>query len=94
MLAAYARQFGPAPPQVVFGYAAMSLMLDAIRRASDNGRKAVQRSKVVAALYARGSHQSVLGPYGIDGNGDTTIRSYGIYRVANGQLKFVRAATG
>jgi branched-chain amino acid transport system substrate-binding protein len=94
MLAAYARQFGPAPPQAVFGYTAMSLMLDAIRRATDNGRKAAQRSKVVAALFARGAHQSVLGPYGIDANGDTTLGSYGIYRVMNGRLVFLRAATG
>lgn len=94
MLAAYALKFGPAPPQAVFGYAAMALMLDAIRRATDNGRKPARRSKVVSELFARGTHQSILGPYGIDSNGDTTIRTYGIYRVVNGRLAFVASATG
>jgi branched-chain amino acid transport system substrate-binding protein len=94
ILAAGAKQFGSGPPEAVFGYAAMSLMLDAIRRATDNGRKSVQRSKVVSALFARGYHQSVLGPFGIESNGDTTIHSYGVYKVANGRMVFVRTATG
>jgi ABC-type branched-subunit amino acid transport system substrate-binding protein len=94
VLAAYTLRYGTAPPQAVFGYVAMNLMLDAIRKATDNGRKAAQRSKVVSALFARGYHQSVLGPFGIDSGGDTTLRSYGIYRVVNGRLVFLRAATG
>ncbi len=94
MLAAYASQYGRPPPQAVFGYAAMTLMLDAVRRATNDGRRAAQRSKVISALFARGSHQSILGPYGIDANGDTTIRTFGIYRVMSGRLVFLRSASG
>ena len=94
MLAAYAQQFGPAAPEAVFGYAAMTLMLDAIRRATDNGRKPARRSKVVASLLARVTHQSVLGQYRLDANGDTSIRTYGIYRLVNGRMVFSRSATG
>ena len=94
MMAAYAREYGTAPPQAPLGYAAMTLLLDAIRRGTDNGRKPARRSKIVAALFAHGTHQSVLGPYAVDSTGDTTIRSYGIYRVAGGRLVFVRGATG
>ena len=93
-MAAYAREYGTAPPQAPLGYAAMTLLLDAIRRGTDNGRKPARRSKIVAALLAHGSHQSVLGPYAVDSSGDTSIRSYGIYRVAGGRLVFVRGATG
>jgi len=94
MLAAFTKRYGESRPEVVFGYAAMQLMLEAIRRATDDGRKPAQRSKVVAALLARGEHQSVLGPYTIDANGDTSIRSYGIYQVVDGRLRFWRAAQG
>lgn len=94
MLAAYRAQFGPAPPGTVFGYAAMSLMLDVIRRATDGGREPPRRSKLLRALLARGVHQSVLGPYRLNGDGDTSLSSYGIYRIARGHLEFVRAAAG
>jgi branched-chain amino acid transport system substrate-binding protein len=94
VLAAYTRRSGVPGPEAVFGYAAMQLMLDAIRRATDDGRKPAQRSKVVAALFARGTHQSVLGPYTIDADGDTSISSYGVYRIADGRLRFWRAEQG
>jgi len=94
MLVNYSRRYGEPQPQLVFGYAAMQLMLDAIRRATDDGHKPVRRSKVVAALFSHAVHQSVLGPYTIDANGDTSIRAYGIYQILNGRLRFWRAAHG
>jgi hypothetical protein len=36
---------------------------------------------VLAALFAITSRHSVLGTYGFDKNGDTTLKSYGLYKV-------------
>jgi branched-chain amino acid transport system substrate-binding protein len=93
-LSAYARRFGPPEPSAIFGYEAMSLMLNAIARATDDGAKAPQRSKVAAAVLGTRDHRSVLGTYSINRNGDTSIRSYGAYRVAAGQLSFWKALEG
>jgi len=93
-LAAYARRFGPPQPYAIFGYEAMSLMLNALARASDDGTKAPQRSKVAAAVLATRDHRSVLGTYTIDRNGDTSIRTYGAYLVAGGRLSFWKAIDG
>jgi branched-chain amino acid transport system substrate-binding protein len=89
-LAAYRRQFGPPEPPAIFGYEAMSLMLSAIDRATDRGRKTAVRSKVVEAMFATHRRRSVLGTYSIDGSGDTTLRRYGIYRIVGGRLSFWR----
>lgn len=91
-LAAYSRQFGPPQPPAIFGYEAMSLMLNAIVRATEDGRKPAERSKVVEAIASTRQRHSVLGTYSIDSQGATTIRSYGIYRLAAGGLSFLRAS--
>jgi branched-chain amino acid transport system substrate-binding protein len=88
-LAAYGRTFGPPEPQAIFGYEAMSLMLNAISRATDNGRKAAERSKVLAEILDTRREGSVLGPYRIDSSGDATIKRYGIYRIVDGRLSFL-----
>jgi branched-chain amino acid transport system substrate-binding protein len=77
-----------APPHSyeVYGYEAMSLMLGAIARATDRGTKPARRSKVLAALFHTGARRSALGPYRIDAAGDTTLLSYGVYRVVRGKL--------
>jgi len=90
-LTAYAEQYGEPQPAAIFGYAAMSLMLDAIDRATDRGTDTARRSKVVAAVFATRDHQSVLGTYSIDRDGDTTLRRYGVYTVVAGQLRFWKA---
>jgi branched-chain amino acid transport system substrate-binding protein len=90
-LAQYTRAYGAPAPQAIYGYAAMALMLDAIGRATDGGRRAAYRSKVVAALLATPRIRSPLGTYRIDSSGDTTIDRYGIYRIVSGRLSFVEA---
>jgi hypothetical protein len=64
----------------------MSLMLNAIDRATDHGRKPAERSKVVSAIVSTRNRHSVLGTYSINSAGATTIRRYGIYRLARGRL--------
>jgi branched-chain amino acid transport system substrate-binding protein len=89
--AAYGRRFGAPEPDAILGYEAMSLMLSAIGRATDNGRAAAERSKVLAAIFATHNRHSVLGTYSIDRNGDTTLRRYGVYLIENGRLTFWKA---
>jgi branched-chain amino acid transport system substrate-binding protein len=70
-------------PYSIYGYEAMSLALDAIKR-SQTGDKA----DVIKALFATKDRQSVLGTYSIDQNGDTTLTDYGVYGVKSGELVF------
>jgi branched-chain amino acid transport system substrate-binding protein len=91
-LAAYSRRFGAPEPPAIFGYEAMSLMLSAVVRATDGGDAPAERSKVRSALLATRRRRSVLGSYGVDASGDTTIRRYGVYRVAAGALTFIQAS--
>jgi branched-chain amino acid transport system substrate-binding protein len=72
----------------VYGYEAMSVVLDAIDRAGSDGS---DRAHVVDAFFATRSRRSALGTYSIDANGDTTLTSYGAYRVKQGKLAFDRA---
>jgi branched-chain amino acid transport system substrate-binding protein len=93
-LARYARLYGPPNPDAIFGYEAMSLMLDAISRATHGGRETARRSRVVAALFSTRDRPSVLGTYSIDSNGDTSLDQYGVWRVVGGRLVFDHAITG
>ena len=71
----------PAPPAAAYGYESMALLLDAIRRAGDDGDS---RGAVTDALLATADRRSILGRYSIDGNGDTTLDSVSGYRVGDG----------
>jgi branched-chain amino acid transport system substrate-binding protein len=70
-------------PYAIYGYEAMSLAMDAIKRANSS-----DKSAILKAIFATKDRQSVLGTYSIDQNGDTTLTDYGVYSVAGGQLKF------
>jgi branched-chain amino acid transport system substrate-binding protein len=89
--AAYRRRYGAIEPDSIFGYEAMSLMLSAIERATDRGTEPAMRSAVRAALFATRDRRSVLGTYSIDRDGDTTLRRYGVYGLADGRLTFWQA---
>lgn len=90
---AYERRFGPVEPDAILGYEAMSLVLNAIDRATARGTKPANRSAVRAALFATHDRHSVLGTYSIDPGGDTTLRRYGVYGIVDGQLSFREAIT-
>jgi branched-chain amino acid transport system substrate-binding protein len=93
-LALYQRRFGPPEPYAIYGYEAMSLMLDAISRATDDGTRPVLRSGVLQALFATRDRHSVLGSYSIDRDGDTSLDRYGVWRVVDGRLAYWKAITG
>jgi branched-chain amino acid transport system substrate-binding protein len=63
----------------------MSLLLDAIKRAGDNGD---DRAAVVDALMSTKDREGVFGKYSIDKNGDITLTPYGIYKIENGAMVF------
>ncbi|MEA2298867.1 MAG: branched-chain amino acid transport system substrate-binding protein [Solirubrobacteraceae bacterium] len=89
-LAAYRAKYGSASPDpyAVYGYEAMKLGLDTIAALGADGS---DKSAVIAALFATKNRASVLGTYGFDANGDTTLKAYGLYRPASdGNLIFER----
>jgi branched-chain amino acid transport system substrate-binding protein len=70
----------------------MKLVLDTIASLGSQGNS---KSAVLHALFATKNRNSVLGTYGFDSNGDTTLKSYGLYKAsgANGSVTFFKALT-
>jgi branched-chain amino acid transport system substrate-binding protein len=93
---AFARRYGHAPaPEARYGYEAMRSVLDAIRRAERRAPEGmVTRAAVVRAYFARTPRDGVLGPYAIDAAGDTSLRDWSAYRVADGHLGFAGRLSG
>lgn len=79
-LAWYRAAYGVANPNpyAIYGYEAMKLGLDTI---AGLGTRGDDKSAVLAALFAITDRHSVLGDYGFDRDGDTTLTSYGLYQV-------------
>ena len=85
---AFHARFGHrAQPYAIFGYEAMSLVLDCLHRAGPDA----DRAAVVAQLFKTADRVSVLGHYSIDRFGDTTLSVYGGYRISKlGSLVYER----
>jgi branched-chain amino acid transport system substrate-binding protein len=89
VLSAYRRHFGSEPgPSALYGYEAMSVVLDAIRRAASHGN---DRQAVIDGFFAVRNRNSVLGRYSIDAGGETTLSRYGVDRVVASRPVFYRA---
>ena len=92
-LAAYKAKYGSANPDpyAIYGYEVMKLGLQTIAKL---GAKGNDKAAVLSALFGTTSRNSVLGTYGFDKNGDTTLKSYGLYKVAaNGDPVFFKVIT-
>ncbi len=92
-LAAYQAKYGVSSPDpyAIYGYAEMQLALNTIKNLGAQGNS---KSAILAALFADKSIQSVLGTYGFNANGDTTLKSYGLYKVgSNGDPVFFQTVT-
>jgi len=89
-LKAYEAEYGEKNPDryAVYGYESMGLLLDAIKRAGENGG---DRAAVVDQLLATKDREGVFGTYSIDENGDITLTPYGVYGIKNDQLVFERS---
>jgi branched-chain amino acid transport system substrate-binding protein len=69
-------------PYSIYGYESMQLMLDAAAAAGPS------RPGVIAWLRSVADRPSVLGSYGFDRFGDTTLRTYGVYGIRSGELTY------
>jgi branched-chain amino acid transport system substrate-binding protein len=69
----------------IFGYDAMNLALDAITKAGKDGN---DRKKVTEELFAVRNREAPQGLYSINGNGDPSLSTYGVYTFRNGRLVF------
>jgi branched-chain amino acid transport system substrate-binding protein len=79
-VAAFGARYGRAPrPRAIYGYEAMSVVLDSIARAGAQGNV---RDAVISQFFATRDRDSVLGRYSIDRFGDTTLPFYGGYKVS------------
>jgi len=89
-LSAYQRRTGISDPDpyAIYGYEAMKLGLDTIASLGPQGNDKSAVGKALSAVKAR---QSVLGTYGFDANGDTTLRTFGLYKIGkDGNPQFER----
>jgi branched-chain amino acid transport system substrate-binding protein len=85
----YRRRFKQTPgAYALYGYEAMSAVLEAIRRA---GRHGDDREAVTGRFFAIRNRDSVLGRYSVLQDGDTTFSRYSVDRVRGGRLVFWRA---
>ena len=82
--------YGPGDPgqYAIFGYEAMSLVLDAIKRAGGDG---TDRAAVLEQIMSTKDRESVIGKYSITDTGDTTLTNYGVYGIEDGSLKYIQA---
>jgi branched-chain amino acid transport system substrate-binding protein len=78
---------GRSDPYKIYGYEAMKLILDALNAGGPT------KEGVLGALRAVQNRNSVLGTYSFDANGDTTLRTYGLYAVRGGALAWAAAVT-
>ena len=86
----YQEEYGEKNPDryAVYGYEAMSLILDSIERAGAGGG---DRAAVVEQLLATKDREGVFGKYSIDENGDITLTPYGVYRIEDDAMVFDRS---
>ena len=92
-LTAYKAKYGTANPDpyAIYGYEVMKLGLDTVKSL---GAKGNSKADVLKALFATKDRQSVLGTYGFNANGDTTLKSYGLYKVgSDGEPVFFKTLT-
>jgi branched-chain amino acid transport system substrate-binding protein len=92
-LAAYKAKYGVASPDpyAIYGYEDMKLALDTIKGLGAQGNS---KSAVLKALFTTTARKSVLGTYGFDKNGDTTLKSYGLYKAGpDGNPVFFKTLT-
>jgi branched-chain amino acid transport system substrate-binding protein len=77
---------GNGDPYKIYGYEAMKLILD--------GLNAAGATKEALTGWLRTGVQnraSVLGTYSLDANGDTTLRTYGLYTISGRSLRWAGA---
>jgi branched-chain amino acid transport system substrate-binding protein len=75
-------------PYAAYGYEAMRLFIDAFTAAGP------KHPAIVDFLHGVKNRAGVIGTYGFDAHGDTTMRTVGLYAIRGGLLTFERAISG
>jgi branched-chain amino acid transport system substrate-binding protein len=75
-------------PNALYGYEAMRLLIDAVNATGPD------RTAIVNWLHSVQNRAGVIGTYGFDANGDTTLRTYGLYTIRSGRLTWSGTVTG
>jgi len=88
-LAEYKKAYGVANPDPysIYGYESAELGIHALSKVKAGLHGAALRKAVVKALFATKNLSSVLGTFSINSAGDTTLTSYGLYKLAPGTTK-------
>src|SRR5207247_3702398 len=85
----FRRRYGREPGRyAAYGYEAMAVVLDSIRRAGDSG---ADRQAVIDGFFVTSDGKSILGTYYTDELGNTTLDRLAGYAVRRGRPVF---ATG
>jgi branched-chain amino acid transport system substrate-binding protein len=88
-LAEYKKTYGVSNPDPysIYGYESAELGLHALSQVKAGLSGAKLRAAMVKALFATKNLNSVLGTFSINSAGDTTLTSYGLYKLAPGTTK-------
>jgi branched-chain amino acid transport system substrate-binding protein len=91
-LAAYKKAYHVANPDPysIYGYASAELGLHTLGELKGGLSGKALQAAFVKALFATKNLKSVLGTYSITATGDTTLTSYGLYKLDNGALTFYK----
>jgi branched-chain amino acid transport system substrate-binding protein len=85
--AVLARAGNNADPYFLYGYEAMRLITDAYAGGARD------KAGVLGSLRAVNGRPGVIGTYGFDANGDTTLKTFGLYGIRGGELTFAGVVT-
>jgi branched-chain amino acid transport system substrate-binding protein len=89
---AFRARYGREPGRyAAYGYEAMAVVLDSIRRAGERGD---DRDAVVDAFFETEDRNSILGTYSIDEVGNTTLDRMAGYRLVGGRPRFQASLRG
>jgi branched-chain amino acid transport system substrate-binding protein len=80
-------RLGQPDPHALYGYEAMRLIVDAVAAVGPDPRA------ITGWLHTVHDRAGVVGTYGFDANGDTTRRTYGLYRIAARRIVWAGTVT-
>jgi branched-chain amino acid transport system substrate-binding protein len=84
----FEKKYGEVHAYTAYAYEAANVMLEAIERAGEDGE--VDREEVVQEIFATKDYEGVLGTWGFDEDGDTTLTELSVVRVVNGEFELDR----
>jgi hypothetical protein len=64
----------------------MRLLLEAIARATDNGKHTARRSAVLGDILGKRTAGGPLGTFEVKPDGTTTLHTYGVFALSGGSL--------